>query len=362
MGKPGGRLRSQCRPSAGSPLRGGGRAAGDSRGEDVALVEDGRVAVVARRCPVSNFPQAGKRALENVGCSPAGLAAGPGGDLYVAAPCDNAVRRYSAAGSVTKYSGGADRATRLDQPVDVAVSPDGTIYVADLRHRIVEIDPATDTVRRSWPVHVGVAHGAAKLSLSKGTLYLTDPDRDALFVVDTATGGTMALPDTSVKTVGAFARGAGLGQCLSGFSTKFDGFGRCAGELLARCGEGTKWKWKSETHQIKIETEDSGYLAASRRGIGLREALSEKDHFQHRPVESGSVSCSRPRSEMLSTLQEPRSGTLDRTSSRLSEQGRDRRREGVAARRRMDGTTRGRREAWHPPSSARSASPAWSER
>jgi hypothetical protein len=54
-------------------------------------------------------------------------------------------------------------------------------------------------------------------------------------VVETGTGRIRALPDTSKASVEALARETGLGPCLSGFSTAFDGFGRCAGEILAHC-------------------------------------------------------------------------------------------------------------------------------
>ena len=220
----------------------GGREKGEfTTAQDVALVGGGRVAVLdSALSRIQVFAPGGalERVIENVGCSPAGIAAGPGGDLFVASPCDSAVRRYSPAGSLlARFTGGADRATRLDQPVDVAVAPDGKLYVADLLNRIVEIDPANDTVRRSWAVHVGTGYGAAKLSFSKGTLYLTDPDREGLFVIETATGRTRALPEASRAAVSEFARGEGLGQCVAGWPPLFDGLRCCAGELLARCAD-----------------------------------------------------------------------------------------------------------------------------
>ncbi|HKF43654.1 MAG TPA: glycosyltransferase family 39 protein [Thermoanaerobaculia bacterium] len=207
--------------------------------QDVAVLRDGRVAVLdAGLSRVQLYSSGGKLAgaIEKVGCSPAGLAVGPADDLYIASPCDSAVSRYSSSGSLlAKFTGGADRSTRLDQPVDVAVSADGKIYAADLEHRIVEIDPKTDTIRRSWPVHVSSAFGGAKLAISGETLYLTDPDRGGLFVVDTSTGQVRALAEATRPALSEFARQRRIWPCLDGFSAVFPAFGRCSGEILAHC-------------------------------------------------------------------------------------------------------------------------------
>jgi DNA-binding beta-propeller fold protein YncE len=70
----------------------------------------------------------------------------------------------------------------------VAVGPDGTIYVADLGQRVVKVDPTSGAITRIWPVQIGGGRGAANLAFSGGLLYLTDPDRNTVDVLDPATG------------------------------------------------------------------------------------------------------------------------------------------------------------------------------
>jgi DNA-binding beta-propeller fold protein YncE len=120
----------------------------------------------------------------------------------VADTCHSKVRRYSASGELqAEYTGGDDRGTRLEQPVDVAVAEDGTVYVADLRQRVVELDSTNGAIRRSWTVHVGTTRGAANLAVAGRTLYLTDPDRDTIAVIETDSG--------QVRQIGESGRGPG---------------------------------------------------------------------------------------------------------------------------------------------------------
>src|SRR5207248_11278006 len=75
------------------------------------------------------------------------------------------------------------------QPVDVAVGEDGAIYVADLRNRIVKLDPVSGTIQKSWEVEVGTALGGSNLAMAGPMLYLTNPDRRTLALIDTASDG-----------------------------------------------------------------------------------------------------------------------------------------------------------------------------
>ena len=53
---------------------------------------------------------------------------------------------------------------------------------------MVQLDPASDTILHSWPVPVGGGRGAANLALAGPTLYLTDPNRNTVAIIDTVSG------------------------------------------------------------------------------------------------------------------------------------------------------------------------------
>lgn len=160
--------------------------------EDVAVGPDNLLYVLESSAPsrVQVFSLDGKfqRVLADGFCSPAGFTVGPDGMIYVADTCAGRVVKYNAAGELkAQFNGGDDASTKFEQPVDVAVDKAGKIYVADLRNRIVMLDPA-GTIQKSWPVQVGGNLGAANLNLLQDMLYLTNPDRNTVAVIDPATG------------------------------------------------------------------------------------------------------------------------------------------------------------------------------
>jgi DNA-binding beta-propeller fold protein YncE len=84
--------------------------------------------------------------------------------------------------------GGAEGTrNRFDQPVDVAVAPDGTVYVVDLRGRIARLD-AAGNVATEWPVEIGTARGGSHLAVWQDHVVMTDPDRNRLVVLTPASG------------------------------------------------------------------------------------------------------------------------------------------------------------------------------
>jgi DNA-binding beta-propeller fold protein YncE len=203
--------------------------------EDVSIGPDGMVYVLdSALARVQVFTPDGRliRAIGEVGCSPAGLAVGPDASVYIASACDDTVRRYAPSGKpLAEYRAGRDPKTQLAQPVDVAVGPGGVLYVADLRDRIVKLDPSSDTIEKSWPVPVGHGSGGANLTLGGRFLYLTDPDHSVLYSIDTSTGRIETLPaesDASPRSgVGPCATARGMAAVVR--------FPRCLGELLASC-------------------------------------------------------------------------------------------------------------------------------
>ena len=191
-----------------------GKGAGELEDpEDIAVDPEGRVFVLDHgRSDVQVFDARGRlqrRIGDGTWCSPAGFGLAPDHRLYVAETCGSRVLQYSPDGVLERaLSAGPDAAERLDQPVDVAVDAKGAVFVADLRDRVVEIDPRSDRIRRRWPVHVGRAGGAANLALSGKGLFLTDPDSGRLVRIDTASGSVDVLTGLAVRPL-ALATGPG---------------------------------------------------------------------------------------------------------------------------------------------------------
>jgi sugar lactone lactonase YvrE len=140
--------------------------------------------------------------------SPAGIAIAPGGDLVIADPVEQRVRRVSAgtittvAGNGTQGSagdGGAATSAQLNTPNSVAVDASGTLYVADTgNHRIRRIVAGTITTVVATGTAGNIGDGGVATSAelagpkgigvdAAGDLYVADTGNHRIRRVDHAT-------------------------------------------------------------------------------------------------------------------------------------------------------------------------------
>jgi DNA-binding beta-propeller fold protein YncE len=107
-----------------------------------------------------------------------GMALDRGGNLYVANPRSNSVIVVSPQGKIMRELSSAlgSAPDQLNQPSDVGISGDGTVYVLDnVNNRIKEIRPSGAFVR-SWPVPPSsTLYSVHVLPLRNGRILATDP-------------------------------------------------------------------------------------------------------------------------------------------------------------------------------------------
>jgi DNA-binding beta-propeller fold protein YncE len=93
--------------------------------------------------------------LPGVSSNSSGIALGPDGRIWVAGTNRGRVLRFTATGQPDgEFTGENGIYKHFDQPIDVAVAPDGTAYVVDLSGRVVQLD-AAGKIAHEWPVEAG---------------------------------------------------------------------------------------------------------------------------------------------------------------------------------------------------------------
>lgn len=127
---------------------------------------------------------------------PVAVAITPSGDLYIACSVTSVIRRVSAFGRIFTFAGtgiagfsgdgGAPTAAMLNQPFGVAVSADGSVYIADLdNHRVRRVSSGTITTFAGTgspgltgdggPPAAALLRAPQALAVtSDGTLYIAD--------------------------------------------------------------------------------------------------------------------------------------------------------------------------------------------
>ena len=118
----------------------------DPRGLIVADSYNDRIRLVTREGEVTTLAgRSGPGLQDGVGMevafdTPTGVA-DAGGSVYVADTGNDAIRRIDQSGLVTTLSVTGPALAGLSRPTGIAAMPDGRLYVADRRSRVLEVDP-----------------------------------------------------------------------------------------------------------------------------------------------------------------------------------------------------------------------------
>lgn len=148
--------------------------------------------------------------------APVGVAASPGGVLYVTDSRNHRVRAVDATGRVTTLAGcgpdGAARSERFrdgtgdaacfDRPTGIAVGADGTVYVSDTSNqRIRAITPAGVVTTWAGSGDYGRADGARLAATFASPRGLAVAPDGSLYVADTGSGTVRRVTAAGVTTV-----------------------------------------------------------------------------------------------------------------------------------------------------------------
>ncbi len=138
-----------------------------------------------------------------------GLAASPGGVIFVGDRGNNVIRRIDSGGNVTTYAGVAGQSARVDGPIatarfqamlDIALGPDGSLYVLDTS------DTISGVIRKiaadgSSVSTVGQSGQVRKFTIdSTGTIYYEDPA--GLWMLAPAGAITLLIPHSNGNVLG----------------------------------------------------------------------------------------------------------------------------------------------------------------
>lgn len=149
--------------------------------------------------------------------TPTGVAVDAGGTVYVADLGNGAVRAITAAGEVRTIAPGS--ADPFIRPMAIAVGPDGHVYIADDRGRVLELEPSGG-LRIVAGAGAGFADGGGSDArfrspsgiavLAPGRLVVTDRRNRAVRLIEAASRAELRPPPAPLQAVpfdeGAFGR------------------------------------------------------------------------------------------------------------------------------------------------------------
>ncbi len=156
--------------------------------------------------------------------APSGLAVDSAGNVYIANtggsdiikidPNDNLVKVISGDQDFPTVNGKIDP-HRADQPFDVTVGDDGSVYVVDLHQRIIKYTPDGKYVAE-WRIgNIGGGTASMHLASYKNVVYISDNAAGGIYMLNTS-DGSISLLGGPGSDAGQFANPSGLATDPSG--------------------------------------------------------------------------------------------------------------------------------------------------
>jgi uncharacterized protein (TIGR03663 family) len=153
--------------------------------------------------------------------APTLLTAGSGGEpfVYVTDTGNKRVQVFEATGSFAfQWGGGGAAEGTLDEPVGIALGPEGEVYIADTWNRRIQVFDSRAVYLRQWPIRgwdSGLPEEKPYLAVdTAGRVYVTDPGSYRVLVFDSegdtlASFGRYGQDDQSFALPQGIAVGAG---------------------------------------------------------------------------------------------------------------------------------------------------------
>ncbi len=266
---------------------------------------DGRITTLAGTGVRSFSGDAGPALLAQLD-TPSGVAIDADGNVYVADTANNRVRRISPDGRIDTiagngqagFAGDGDKATTalLNQPMGLALAPDGTLYIADTgNNRVRQVSPAGNI--GTWAGNGNAAYfgdgDQAVLAALHGPRAVALGAGGALYIADTENHRIRKVVDGIIDTVAGRARGFG-GDGGRGVDALLDSpsalaFDAAGNLLIADQGNGRVRKLSSAGIITTVAGADGAL--GSPRGLSLDRAgnlyVSDPETHEIRKVDTG---------------------------------------------------------------------------